>query len=87
MELIGFLINRYREETILHKLLRVSPRHWTAVKRRGDQYQFMDSKEEDYQVFKQEDAEKRIIEVLGEFHDAERRAEVIEVYRKAKGGE
>jgi hypothetical protein len=82
LELVGFLINRYREETILHKLLRVSPRHWMAVKRRGEQYQFMDSKEEDYQLFRREEAEKRIIEVLGEFHDAERRAEVIEVYGK-----
>lgn len=36
MELVGFLINRYREETLLHKVLRISPRHWMAVKRRGE---------------------------------------------------
>jgi hypothetical protein len=36
MELVGFLINRYRKETLLHKVFRVSARHWMAVKRRGE---------------------------------------------------
>lgn len=82
LELVGFLINRFKKETVLHKVLRISPRHWIAVKRRGDLYQVMDSQEEDYQIFKREETEKRIIEMLGEFHDAERRTEVIEVYSR-----
>jgi hypothetical protein len=51
---VGFLINRYKKETVLHKVFRVSPRHWIAVKRRGDMYQVMDSQEADYQTFKRE---------------------------------
>ena len=36
------------------------------------------------QGLKKDEAEKRIVEMLGEYHDSERKAEVIEVYRKAK---
>jgi hypothetical protein len=49
--LVGFLINKFQGSSFLHSLLRISPRHWMAVRRVGDKYQFLDSKEEDYLIF------------------------------------
>lgn len=48
-ELFGYLINIHQESTlgfILQKILRISDRHWVSVRRIGDSYYFMNSKED-----------------------------------------
>lgn len=43
-KLVGYLVNKYLDESIFHKILRISPRHWIAVRRVKERYHFMDSK-------------------------------------------
>lgn len=44
-ELVGLLLNVYTDTPfLLHKIFRVSRRHWLTVRRKGDIFYWLDSK-------------------------------------------